>query len=108
VKKAGVFRIAGGWQRVIRAVFKGRRKLKRSFPFRSWLFIKPRVRVEGRRRPDNWVESSRTRGALYRLVDLTVLQIDIPPVIYATPPQARAIIKSTTYSEDLQAVTDIL
>ena len=108
MKKAGVFGIAGRRQRVIRTVFKGCRKLEREFPFRPWLFEKTSVRVEGRRGPDNWVESGRTRGEIYRLVYLTVLQIDIPPVIYVTSPQARAIIETTTYSEDLQAVADIL
>jgi hypothetical protein len=93
---------------VIRAVFKGQRKLERGFPFCPWLFEKTSVRVEGSRRPNNWVESSRTRGAIYCLVNLTVLQIDILPVIYATPAQARAVIKTTTDSEDLQAVTYIL
>jgi hypothetical protein len=107
MKKARVFRIAGGRQRVIRAVFKRRRKSKRGFPFCPWLFQKTSVRIEGCQRPD-WVESSLTRRGIYRLVDLTILQIDVLPVIDATPPQSRTIIEATTYSEDLQAVTDIL
>jgi hypothetical protein len=48
VEKARVFRIAVGRQRVIRAVFKGWRKLEREFPFCPWLLEKASVRVEGR------------------------------------------------------------
>jgi hypothetical protein len=48
VEKARIFRIAVGRQRVIRAVFKGWRKLEREFPFRPWLLKKTSVGVEGR------------------------------------------------------------
>jgi len=85
VENAGVLWITCGWQRVIRAVFKRRRKLERGFPFRPWLFRKTSIRIEGCQRPD-WVETSRAWGGIYRLVDLSVLQIYVSPVIYVAPP----------------------
>jgi len=108
VKKARVIRIAGRRQRVVRLVFESRRKLERKFPFRPWLLGKTSVRVGGYRRPNNRVESNLTCGGVYCLIDLSILQINIPPLVYITPSQASAVIKATAYSQYLQAVTDIL
>jgi hypothetical protein len=95
VEKTGVIRIAGGRQRVVRTVLEGRRKLEREFPFRPGLLEKTSVGVQGHRRPNYRVESNLT--GVYWLVDWSVFQINIPPLVHITSSQASAIIKAATY-----------
>jgi hypothetical protein len=67
-------------------MLKGWRKLERELPSRARLLEKTSVRVDGHRRSENGVETTRTCNRFHRLADWSIFQIDIPPVVYIPPP----------------------